>query len=132
MARSFGPAAAAVLLAALLMETHPDGRVALKVLAQCPLPELCLWRLWLGRSCPTCGLTRSVIAAVHGRWAESIGFHVLGLPLTLAAGVLSVLWLGSIASRAGAALLAGRPAGASVPKDRGQTRSQHAGPVGPV
>ncbi len=88
--------APAVLLAALLMETRDDGRVALIVLPRQPLPELCLWRRYLGRSCPSCGLTRSVVAAVHGQWTASIGHHVLGLPLTLAAGALSLQWLAAI------------------------------------
>ena len=32
--------------------------------------------------CPTCGLTRSWSAALHGRLVESVRFHPLG-PLTL-------------------------------------------------
>lgn len=47
-------------------------------------PVLCPFRRLTGLPCPTCGLTRSWIAALHGRLGESVALHPLG-PLTLVA-----------------------------------------------
>lgn len=41
------------------------------------LPPLCVSRL-LGFRCPTCGLTRSVVALMHGDLAGSLGYHRFG------------------------------------------------------
>lgn len=43
---------------------------------------LCPFRRLTGLPCPTCGLTRSWSAALHGRLGESVAFHPLG-PLTV-------------------------------------------------
>lgn len=43
-----------------------------------PLPETCSFLGLTGLPCPGCGLTRSVVAAVHGDLAASWGFHRLG------------------------------------------------------
>ncbi|MBS0211512.1 MAG: DUF2752 domain-containing protein [Planctomycetes bacterium] len=45
------------------------------------LPELCAWRRLLNRNCPGCGLTRSWVAALHGRPGLSFQMHPLGMPL---------------------------------------------------
>jgi len=46
------------------------------------LPGTCVFRSVTGIPCPGCGLTRSMIAGMHGRVGESWRFHRLGL-LTL-------------------------------------------------
>ena len=43
--------------------------------------------------CPTCGLGRSLIAAVYGNWNQSMQYHPLGLILLLSAGFIWVLFL---------------------------------------
>lgn len=43
----------------------------------CPLRSL------TGIPCPTCGITRSLMAMADGNWAGAIGYHALGLPLFL-------------------------------------------------
>jgi hypothetical protein len=48
-------------------------------------PVVCPFRRITGLPCPSCGLTRSWNAALHGRMRESIAFHPLGL-LTIGAG----------------------------------------------
>jgi hypothetical protein len=49
-------------------------------------PILCPFRRVTGLPCPTCGLSRSWSALLHGRIQESVAFHPLG-PLTLLAAV---------------------------------------------
>lgn len=48
-------------------------------------PGLCIWKAWLGVSCPGCGLTRGLCFLVHGKVAEAIRFNPLSL---LAAAIL--------------------------------------------
>jgi hypothetical protein len=61
------------------------------------LPGLCVLKQTTGIPCPSCGLTRAVVSAVHGDWAASRAFHRLG-PVVLLFLVLQVLyrtaWLG--------------------------------------
>jgi len=45
-------------------------------------PVICPFRRLTGLPCPTCGLTRSWRAALHGRLRESVALHPLG-PLTV-------------------------------------------------
>lgn len=42
-------------------------------------PVLCPFRRATGLPCPACGVTRSWVAALHGRPRASIGFHPLGM-----------------------------------------------------
>lgn len=72
-----------VLGAAALLDLR-EGRVCLGGLA---LPEMCAWRRLLGWTCPGCGLTRAVVAAVAGRWAEAWRLHPAGLVLAAALAV---------------------------------------------
>jgi hypothetical protein len=50
-------------------------------------PGLPLWgcplRALTGIPCPTCFLTRATVAALHGRWAESVSLHLFGPALAL-------------------------------------------------
>jgi len=45
-------------------------------------PVLCPFRRLTGLPCPTCGLSRSWSAVLHGRLGDSVAFHPLG-PLTV-------------------------------------------------
>ncbi len=58
-------------------------------------PVLCPFRLLSGLPCPGCGLTRSWVYAVHGRWEDSFLAHPFGL-LTIAV----VLGLAVVTARA--------------------------------
>lgn len=66
------------------------------------LPGICVLKQTTGIPCPGCGLTRSVVSAVHGNWAASRRFHRLG-PVVLVFVLLQVLyrliWLGLPALR---------------------------------
>jgi hypothetical protein len=55
------------------------------------LPDLCLFHRLTGLPCPTCGLTRSWSALLHGQWTDACRFHALG-PAALFA---LVLWAAS-------------------------------------
>ena len=64
------------------------------------LPDLCLSHRCFGLPCPTCGLTRSWGALLHGEAGMAFRFHLLGPWLLLAlTGVLGLsllkgrLWL---------------------------------------
>ena len=35
------------------------------------LPETCSWKTTFGVPCPTCGMTRGIVLAMHGRLADS-------------------------------------------------------------
>ncbi|WP_448574269.1 DUF2752 domain-containing protein [Trichothermofontia sp.] len=57
------------------------------------LPGLvCPLRHWTGIPCPTCGLTRSLMAVVRGDWNQAITEHLFGpvLFIVLVLGVLQV------------------------------------------
>lgn len=59
------------------MTLQGQGRVALPGLSGAPLPTFCVARR-LGFECATCGMTRSVIALMHGDWRQSLEFHRFG------------------------------------------------------
>lgn len=67
------------------------GAVALALPHLVTLPgiPLCAFKLWTGRPCPGCGMTRSVFALAHGDLAASFVLHPLG-PV-VAAALLAVL-----------------------------------------
>ena len=48
-----------------------------------PIPDTCSFKNLTGLPCPGCGLTRSIVAGMHGDFGESLSYHKLGL-LTLA------------------------------------------------
>ena len=79
-------AAVAVPVLAAAMTTVGGDRVAFAGFERFTLPTLCVTRS-LGLPCPTCGMTRSVIALAAGDIAASLHHHrlgwlVLGLILT--------------------------------------------------
>ncbi len=48
-----------------------------------PIPDTCSFRNLTGLPCPGCGLTRSIVEAMHDNFQASLTYHRLGL-LTLA------------------------------------------------
>jgi hypothetical protein len=47
-----------------------------------PVPDTCSFKNLTGFPCPGCGLTRSIVAGLHGDFMASLSYHKLGL-LTL-------------------------------------------------
>ena len=62
-----------LLTAALLTPSMGDLKIG-----PLTVPSLCMLRNTTGIPCPGCGLTRSIVAAVHGDLKESYAFHRLG------------------------------------------------------
>lgn len=71
------------ILAGALILDPPEHETSTVRLGQVLLPNVCIFRGITGLPCPGCGLTRSIVAAVHGDMAKSFSFHRLGL-MTLA------------------------------------------------
>ena len=67
------------------------------------LPEMCPLRTVFGVPCPTCGMTRGVVLALHGHLAESASVNA-SAPVLVAA----VLFLGILLSLAGGLRMTGR------------------------
>lgn len=66
-----------ILAAAAIL--HPGERSDSRLrLAGRPLPGLCVMRQLTGLPCPGCGLTRSIVSAVHGDVGDSFFYHRLG------------------------------------------------------
>jgi hypothetical protein len=53
-------------------------------------PTLCPLRATTGVPCPFCGMTRAVVAAVHGHVGQSLAFNPAGIVIVLFAAVLLV------------------------------------------
>jgi uncharacterized protein DUF2752 len=53
-------------------------------------PTLCPLRATTGVPCPFCGMTRAVVAAVHGHIGQSLAFNPAGILVLLVAAVLVV------------------------------------------
>jgi len=49
------------------------------MLGPLPLPEVCTFRNLTDLPCPGCGLTRSMVAGVHGQLRTSFIYHRLGI-----------------------------------------------------
>ena len=85
------------LAAALLTPSKGDLRIG-----PLTLPSICMLRNTTGVPCPGCGLTRSIVAAVHGDWKGSFAYHRLG-PLVVGFLILQLLyrlsWMGLPAFR---------------------------------
>jgi len=91
------------LLAALLV---PAGKLD-------RAPVMCPFRRVTGLPCPTCGLSRSWTALLHGHPRESISFHPLG-PLTAAAAAFFALGIHEASPELGARLRSRPLLGAAV------------------
>ena len=59
-----------------------------------PLHWSCPFRQVAGVPCPTCFLTRSLLAAFRGDLAGSLAWHPLGIPLLLGAAAITLALLG--------------------------------------
>lgn len=68
----------AVPLAALALQVRDDAHVCLRTAPGFALPTLCASRRILGIDCPACGLTRSVVHLVHGKFTSAWRVHRLG------------------------------------------------------
>ena len=47
------------------------------------VPELCMYKRLFGIDCFGCGITRSVVYAVHGDFSMALEKHLLGIPLVV-------------------------------------------------
>ncbi|MCI0413549.1 DUF2752 domain-containing protein [bacterium] len=47
------------------------------------IPTLCGFKLLTTWDCPGCGLTRSLIYALHGEFTKSYAMHIWGIPLLI-------------------------------------------------
>jgi Protein of unknown function (DUF2752) len=91
-----------IFVAAGLLSPGAAGQGGL-TLAGFRLPESCTFLQTTGIPCPGCGLTRSCVAAVHGRFGDSLAFHPLGIAVLLYAAAQALrhaLWLARPAGRA--------------------------------
>jgi hypothetical protein len=68
----------AVVLGGLLVDVNADGSIYLRGLPEFPFPVACPLRRFFGISCPTCGMTRSIVFLLQGRLADSFAVHRLG------------------------------------------------------
>ena len=101
----------ASLVVGLAARLRPGGIALLGLLVAVLLPRtwveagpsFCPFRLWSGVPCPGCGLTRSVVALMHGDLAGSLYFHPLGVAVVLALVVVAAAELAFAARRLGAA-----------------------------
>jgi Protein of unknown function (DUF2752) len=62
-------------------------------------PVVCPFRLVTGLPCPGCGLTRSWVYAMHGRWTAAVFANPFGLVLLAAAVTLVVAVVCSLVRR---------------------------------
>lgn len=67
----------AILGGALVGQVSPFGYSQVEV-GGIALPDICMFRAYTGLPCPGCGLTRSLIAAAHGKIRRSFSLHRLG------------------------------------------------------
>jgi hypothetical protein len=62
-------------------------------------PVICPFRLLTGLPCPGCGLTRSWVYLMHGRWSEAISANPFGSVLLAATLALTVMVIGAMVRR---------------------------------
>ncbi len=44
----------------------------------------CLWHILFGIKCPTCGMTRALLALLQGDVSSYLSYHVMAVPVLLA------------------------------------------------
>jgi preprotein translocase subunit SecG len=89
----------AILIGALMLSPS-DTREGHLSIGSLTLPETCTFKKLTGLPCPGCGLTRSMVAAVHGDVKQSLHHHRIGL-LTLLYVLLQFVYrIGAIAAPA--------------------------------
>lgn len=69
---------AGILLGGLLLSPPNPGSPYLHIFG-IPIPDTCSFKNLIGLSCPGCGLTRSIVAGMHGDLKASFMYHRLGL-----------------------------------------------------
>ncbi len=72
---------AGILLGGLLISPPGCNSPYLRI-GRIPIPDTCSFKNLTGLPCPGCGLTRSIVAGMHGDFKVSLRFHKLGV-LTL-------------------------------------------------
>jgi hypothetical protein len=70
------------IIAAALIITPTKTESSYLKIGSIPLPDTCIFHNLTGLPCPGCGLSRSIVAAAHGKIINSFSHHRLGL-LTL-------------------------------------------------
>jgi hypothetical protein len=75
----FASFAAAALILLIFSKASLDGVQLFGI----PLPSFCAFRRITGFDCPGCGLTRSIIFALHGDFRTSYLLHLWGIPMAL-------------------------------------------------
>lgn len=90
----FLAAGIAVPVLASLLVVVDSERIAFRFLPQFVLPQTCFSRAFFSFNCPACGLTRSIIFLVQGRFWDSLAMHRLGwfMFLLIVAQVPYRLW----------------------------------------
>lgn len=56
----------------------------------------CLFKSWTGHNCPSCGMTHSLHALLHGDIHAAFGFHPLGPVIGFALAALNVMLIGHL------------------------------------
>jgi hypothetical protein len=79
-----------ILLGGLVLSPPDAGSSYLRI-GPIPIPDTCSFKNLTGLPCPGCGLTRSIVAGLHGDFKASLMYHRLGL-LTLAYVCLQFLY----------------------------------------
>jgi hypothetical protein len=69
---------AGILLGGLVL-SPPSEDSPYMYISRIPIPDTCSFRNLTGLPCPGCGLTRSIVAAMHGDFKASLLYHRLGL-----------------------------------------------------
>jgi len=67
-----------ILALALILTPAAAGEPFLK-LGEIPVPHSCTFKNLTGYPCPGCGLSRSLVSAMHGELVTSFTYHRLGL-----------------------------------------------------
>ncbi len=81
---------AGILLGGVVLSPPHPGSPYLHI-GHIPIPDTCSFKNLTGLPCPGCGLTRSIVAGMHGDFRASLMYHRLGL-LTLAYVFLQFLF----------------------------------------
>ena len=88
-------ASLSIILSALLLTPAEPGDPL--HIGGSALPNVCLFRQTSGLPCPGCGLTRSLVSAVHADWAGSSTHHRMGilvLGYLMLQSLARLAWLG--------------------------------------
>jgi hypothetical protein len=81
---------AGIMLGGVVLSPPHPGSPYLHI-GHIPIPDICSFKNLTGLPCPGCGLTRSIVAGMHGDFRASLMYHRLGL-LTLAYICLQFLY----------------------------------------